>query len=400
MYKLNRRSTLAATILSISGTFTTVMFGPAEMVLAQPASPPAETTAPPVSLSGARLNQLGKAYRVSPGSESWRQFLNEFKQYLSQANVASSGGSKIIKENPTLKDLDVKLLDVGGGRIWFFPKGQDKSVLFLQIGTSVETLEYPANINLNDARLVRSVTTTTKVVKVGRRRIQKKVVSASGPRYLILAGNNRLSGRIWLQAFKPYNGAWIVTNDPFSAIPPYLLNNVSGTVTFAGNNIVLAVSASDSKDSKLPKPNSTSYGITLVANGGKYSLAGATNSSQPSSIITQFVQCLRNNRVDLAKAWLHDPTLISIPKYIDLIGHKSDPAYKLVAMATPKTGGPRFRLVTHRKHDLIIDVGSKYNRLAIKALFIAPPDPLADKLSGTSIGPAPVQNPPQTETKG
>ncbi len=354
-----------------------------------------ETPAP--SLADDKLQNLGKAYRIAPGPQSWQSYINEFKSYLSQAPANKSSGTQIINTNSSLKDLGVRLYDLGGGRAWAFPSVKEKPVLVLQVGAGADLLEYPAEINISDARLIRSLTTTTKVVRVKHKKVVQKVVTASGPSYLVLAGNNRANGLIWLKAYKPYNGAWVETTDPFSSIPPYLLTNVSGEVSFSGNNIVMAVSASDAKTNKLPKPNSTSYRITLASNGGKFSLVGSTGANQPLTIVTQFVQSLRNNRVDLAKAWLHDPKLISIPKYIDLVGKAGDKPYKLVAMAQPKNGGPRYRLVTHHKHDLIIDVGKVYQRLAIKGLFIAPPDPLAERLSGTLIGPAPVTPPAATE---
>jgi hypothetical protein len=57
-------------------------------------------------------------------------------------------------------------------------------------------------------------------------------------------------------------------------------------------------------------------------------------------------------------------------------------------MANPGNGISRYRLVSFGKNDLIIDVGkTKTQQLAIKAMFIAPPDPLAQKLLGSFIAP-------------
>ncbi len=58
-------------------------------------------------------------------------------------------------------------------------------------------------------------------------------------------------------------------------------------------------------------------------------------------------------------------------------------------MASPGNGNSRYRLVTFLKDDLIIDVGkTKTQPMAIKALFIAPPDPWAQKLLGNFSSPA------------
>lgn len=350
------------------------------------------------------LQKLGKNYRVNPTSESWQNYINALKKHLAEPYASKSAGSKIIKANPSLKDLRVKLINVGGGRIWYFPNNTKNQIAYLQVGQSINEIKYPDSINISDAKLIRSVITTTKTVRVRRRRrtvrVRKKVVKVSGPKFLVIAGTNRLNGKIWLSAFKPYDGSWVKTVNPFKDIPPYILKNVSGNVQFSGNNIVMSVSTPDSiAKSKLPKPNSTSYRIVLKESGGTFHLQGSSNANQPVSIITQFVNGIRNNRLDLAKAWLHDPTLISIPKYVGLIGKSEDKPYKLVAMAHPKSGGPRYRLVTYRKHDLIFDIGSRYGRLAIRGIFIAPPDPLAKQLNGTIIGARPTPPENSSESK-
>ena len=332
------------------------------------------------------LAKLGKEYRINPTSATWLSYINALKSHLSEPLASKSTASQIINSNPSLKDFQVKVFDASGARVWLFPNAIDNKVIYLQTGQTIHQIDYPDSINIQDAQIVRSTTTKTKVIRRRRRRIRKKVVTVTGPSYLILAGVNRVNGNIWLSAFKAYNGSWVPTYDPFKNVPPYLLKNVSGSVAISGNNIVMSVSASNSKSSsKLPKPNSTSYRIVLHNSGGKFHLAGANNTNQPVSIITQFVNSIRNNRIDLAKAWLHDPQLISIPKYVGLVGANAKP-FKLVAMAHPKTGGPRYRLVTYKKYDLIFDLGSRRGRLAIKGLFIAPPDPLAKELSGTYIG--------------
>lgn len=353
----------------------------------------------PATISWPDLQSLGKAYRVNPTSSSWLNYINAFKSHVKEPLASKSTGSQIIKANPSLKDFRVQIFNAGGGRIWHFPNATGNRVLYLQIGQALHQIDYDDNVNISGAKIVRSVITTTKVVRTRRRRrVRKRVVKVSGPQYLILAGTNRINGTIWLKSYKPYDGRYVPTFDPFSQIPPYLLKNVSGQVSFSGNNIVMAVSASDKqKDSKLPKPNSTSYRIVLTNSAGKYHLAGSSSSNQPVSIITQFVNSIRNNRIDLAKAWLHEPDLVSIPKYIGLVGTNKEKPFKLVTMAQPKHGGPRYRLVTYQKHDLIIDVGKKRGRLAIKGLFIAPPDPLSKKLQGVQIGSSPAPTPPATQ---
>jgi len=97
----------------------------------------------------------------------------------------------------------------------------------------------------------------------------------------------------------------------------------------------------------------------------------------------QFVQAVQQGRADLAKGWLVDAKLISIPKYIGIMGRPAGQPFKLIPMANPGNGISRFRFMTFEKDDLIIDVGRYKNQLAIKGLFVAPPDPLAQKLVGS-----------------
>ncbi len=61
-------------------------------------------------------------------------------------------------------------------------------------------------------------------------------------------------------------------------------------------------------------------------------------------------------------------------------------------MSGPAGGGARFRLVTSSKDDLIIEVGRILSgklkgQVAVKALFVAPPDPIAQSLMGILVVP-------------
>lgn len=215
---------------------------------------------------------------------------------------------------------------------------------------------------------------------------------------LCVAGLDRVSGLVYLGAFKPVAGAWVATSEPFSQIPSHFMQSLSGQASFSGNDLVLSVSSQNSappsenaNGNTLPRPKSTSYQIVLKFNGGHFQLAGSPGKDVPLSVVSYFVQCVRTNRMDLAKAWVADPLLINNMKYAGLIGKNGDP-YKLVAMTQPPNAYARYRLVTGTKYDLIFDVGKVKKDILIKAIFIAPPDNLARNLAGTMIG-APVAPP-------
>lgn len=396
-----RCSTLALTlILSSAGTLAGL---PAT---AQNETTPAVQPPVPPSYTFDELQIRCKAYRQGPNETTWQAFIESFKRFLSDPRYARAAAAQAIAQNPSLKDLNVRVIDAGGSRLWIFPNIAENRVLFIQSGYTsaesaphIDTIDYPDSINISDARIVSSVTTTTQ--GVGRR---KKVIKVQGPRFMVVTGNDRLTGLVWVKAFKPYNGSWVATTEPFAQIPQYLLENVSGRASFSGSNLILnlassAANADEKATGNLTKPKSSAYQIVLKLVGSKYVLAdGGQATSGPLPMIAYFVQCIRNGRLDLAKAWLDDPGLVSIPKYVGLVGaaSRNERPYKLVAMATPPTGGPRFRLVTYKKTDLIFDTVKSKSQWMIKGIFIAPSDPLAQQLNGSTVGEAPATPPAQT----
>ena len=212
--------------LSIALTVSYSSFLEGGAVEATPAPVPSQVPLEePPSLTFNDLQLLGKEYRANPNTETWQKFIDSFKKHLAEPHVSKVSADQFIKANPSLSDLRAKVINAGGTRIWYFPNMTKNQTLYLQNGQSVNALSYPDNINLSDARMIKSLVTTTKTVRVrkGRRgtSVQKKVVSASGPSYLVLAGTNRIDGKIWLSAFKPYENNWVVTNTPFPmCLPP------------------------------------------------------------------------------------------------------------------------------------------------------------------------------------
>ena len=124
---------------------------------------------------------------------------------------------------------------------------------------------------------------------------------------------------------------------------------------------------------------------------GKYTLSGHMPDDAPFSVALSFAQAIAGAKPELAKSWLVDSKLVSIPKYLGLFGRVSPPM-RLVAMSNAG-GASRYRLVTSSKDDLIIEVGRILQpgrlkgQLAIRALFIAPPDAIAQRLSGSMVLP-------------
>lgn len=375
--------------------------------VAQEATVPAAAAAP-VSLTSQSLNLKGQTYKLSPDDSTWRDFIETLRVYLSDGRTFKAPAQSVIQQNSALKDVQTRVLDAGGARIWTFPGSQHNRSIVVQAGSAegarATVLALPESVNITAARIIRSTTTKTETVKVGRKVIQK-VVKVEAPSILAIAGLDRLSGLVYLGAFKPAAGNWVPTSEPFSQIPSHFMQTLSGVASFSGNDLVLSVSSQNAAGasapettggSQLPRPQSSSYQIVMKFVGGHFVLSGSPGKDMPLQIVTYFVQCVRLNRMDLAKAWIAEQQLASIPKYVGLIGKNQEP-YKLVAMSQPAGGGARYRLVTNQKHDLIFDVGKVKKDILIKAIFIAPPDPLARSLTGSIVG-APTPAPDATAT--
>lgn len=373
---------------------------------------------------------------MSPDDGTWREFLETLRIYLSDAKTLRAPSAAVIQQNKGLKDVQAKALDAGGARVWTFPGSPHNHSLIIQSGGAasaegaggarVSIVAVPETVNITAAKIVKSFTTKTTPVKVGRHKVVQKTVKVEGPSFLAVAGLDRVSGLVYLGAFKPASGAWVATSEPYSQIPGHFMQTLSGQVSFSGNDLVLSVASQTPGSTQpsetgtttgttgttatgsastgaapagttLPKPKSSSYQIVLKFNNGHYVLGGSPSKDVPLSVVSYFVQCVRQNRMDLAKAWIADPALVSIPKYAKLLGRNQEP-YKLVAMTQPPNSYARYRLVTGQKHDLIFDVGKVKKDILIKGIFIAPPDALARNLSGTTIGGQPTPPPTQSET--
>lgn len=170
---------------------------------------------------------------------------------------------------------------------------------------------------------------------------------------------------------------------------------MAGRASFSGNDILLTilppVTIDPVKDAAKPRAQPVGYKVLLKFSGSRYGISGKLPEDGPHSVAMNFAQALAASRAEIAKSWLIDPKLISIPKYMGLIGRNAPPM-RLVPMSGPAGGGARFRLVTSGKEDLIIEVGRILSgklkgQVAIKALFIAPPDPIAQSLMGVLVVP-------------
>lgn len=383
---------------------------------------PAVPAAPVVSPA---LQSVLAAYSQSPDQAGFDRMVAVMKDALVQPPLRDIDAAAIIKNHPQLADLGARAFDAGGAKVWAFNRCPFAQTVIIITGHGpapaapgkppafpaayrAQLLSMPPSISVSSAKIVtKSAPAPAKVVKVGRGKAIKRVAAppappvtvAGAPKYLVITGSDRATGLITLYGLKPSEGGWMAAPELFTSVPPFLLSSVQGRASFSGPDIVLSLTSGKAPAEKpAAAPNgkavsqpSSGYKIVLRFVNSKYLLEGKAPDEGPAMVVHQFLQAVKDGRQDVAKAWLANDHLASIPKYLGLYG-KTDQVYKLVAMSNPMGGGSRFRVVTFGKDDLILDVGliKKYDYgkprsyVAIKSLFVAPPDPFAKKLVGVT----------------
>ena len=355
-----------------------------------------DSGANPAPLQSSALSAAISAYKSSPNAVTWQAVWKMTRDVVGSPSAAHIPAASILKANPELSELGIKAVDAEfGARIWAFPKITECGAVFAQyqvssgpgtkrvIGkgrhrkvvvepaplvTKSQVLNIPAGVVFRDAQFIRSAAKATKFEG----------------RDLVLVGNERQGGTMWIGAYKLAEGGLFEDSAALSTIPPYLVQNVAGNPGFSGNNLILSLGGGSGG------PQSSGYKIVLHFVDGKFCMEGQGSGQDPAMAVFQFVQAIQQNRLDVARAWLADPKLIAIPKYIGLLNGNPEKPFRVIAMSSPLLTGSRFRIMTSEKNDLIADVGKVKTQWMIKALYIAPPDPLAQKIGGFVANPAPA----------
>lgn len=367
-------------------------------------------TAEPAEPSTETLQKAVDAYKADPGEVTWAAVIEALKNWLAASRLESVA---LLKATPAVSLLSPRILEAGPVRIWSFPgiaqskaallqwhesktvmvPGRRRRVAQTVVSSRMQLLGIPTGIVLKDAR----------IVDIPARNIEARHAAEAGKaeevkakpdsgRFLILAGNDQNGNRMWLESFRLGPEGFQQNAEPFAFIPPYLLNNLSGSVGFSGSEIVLTVRTNSKEQAA-----AASYKLALRLVGGRYALEGEPAEDTPFNTVYQFVHAIGQGRVDLAKGWLADPTTSNIPKYIGLTGKAATAAMKIINMSGPPAGIYRYRLVTFDKDDLVFDVYKPKVQWAIKGIFIAPADPLIEKIARDSALP-PVDKPKAAES--
>jgi hypothetical protein len=354
---------------------------------------------PEISLTSGELASAYERYKNDPSELSWQDYVKTLRGFLSSPTIARQDPASVIKHNPSLTELQVKVIQATPCRIWTFPKLSSQQATLIQstfIKTTVvpfgrrrkktislpvsrlDLLTIPAGVAVKDGRSIDVPCATDKAGKTER------------ARFLVLTGTKRGGNGMYLASYKQTADGWHENNEPLSAIPPYLLSNISGLIGFNGSDLVVTVTpqspqvssstGAEAPEPKLPEPQSANYKLALRLVGGKFALEGSPVEDTPYNAVFQLVRALTQGHVDLAKAWLTDPNLVSIPKYIGLSTKNPQTPPRIINMSGPQSGY-RYRLVTFDRYDLIFEVTKLKLQWAVKAIFVAPADALLQKIA-------------------
>lgn len=370
--------------------------------------------AQPVQPAGVLIANLSKAiddYKANPADTTWAPVVAFLQSLLNDPQATQLDLSKLQAIVPQLSQLGLKVFDGGQARIWSFPQipqsreivvewrevklakpGVETKVASKSVTAHTQVISLP-DVLVADAKVVNvpgpgGLAQAKPLVKGQKAPIkpaaQTKVPAA---KFLVLTGNDRQTRTVWWYSYKFTSNGWLPASDLLANVPSSLMNNVQGKVALSGSDLVVTVTPNINQTTSYGKPDNTSYRLVFHLSGGKYVMEGKPVDESIHSVIFQFIRAEREGRMELAKTWVADPKLASIPKYIGLSARLGDGQLRLVSMPGPSNGCQRFRLVTFGRDDLIFDVGratdprTKQTQWIIKAIFVAPADPSLQKFA-------------------
>lgn len=333
--------------------------------------------------ANATLSSAVKAFKATPSEETWDALLASLK-------MLNIGPQAVFQANAEFSGLGIRAIDAGQSIVWVYPQNTPFKAVLVQW----REIKPGKTIKARHHHIIHSapiVTKRSQILNLPENVVVKeaKMIDTNG-KCLLLTGFEGATHNIWLRSYK-LNENWTENNAVLTAIPPFLLNNISGRVSFSGKDIILTI---NSRGQKSPSTEGNEaeglvYKLPLHLIDGKYQLEGKPAAESPYNAVFQFVQAYGQAKMELAKVWLADPSLISVPKYSGLAG-KGSGASRIISISGAAPGVYRFRLITFANDDLVFDVVKLKTRWAIKSIFIAPADLLwqhiAKNLTSVAVG--------------
>jgi len=350
-----------------------------------------------------KLTQIAQAYQDNPNDNTYNELWEKFVACTQQITSKHKDPSHLFKAWKVLSQAGLKIVDPVGAsastHIYTFNRIAQNGSSFIpqikyaliqwatetataplsatsrsghwkkrakKIRTSsiikTQIISVPSSVEIKEATLLPHTMGRTVAKGKGKGKGKASKASTITPnRYLALLGVDIQSGHTWPLGLKANSGSWINCPELFQDVPPFLFQTNAAKTRFSGNSLVISMGGASGYELVMP----------LADSHFAFSTKEAQDSA--SAVAHQFLLALQYKRLDLAKVWLIDPKLVSIPVYLGLFNRTADsPPLKLISMPPPISGGSRFRLLTSTRDDLIIDVGKVKDQLLIKGLFIAP----------------------------
>lgn len=326
-------------------------------------------------------------YQSQPSDVTWTVVQKVLESTLEEASNKKYSSADLVATVPALSSLGTRVLDGGHFRIWQFPKVSSAQDLIIEFSDSSPS---PTTSKTTSAKPAPTAKWKVGSVKLGLEfqfkdarifNVSPSKESTESGKFLVVAGVEPQRQTVLVKGFKLIDGQFKDYPAMLSSVPPYLLGNLSGKVAFSGNNIVITLNSNfsnmltpESTNTSANGAASSTYKLVLKQNGSHYQLEGKWSDDNAYNVVCQFLKAVENGQMDMAKTYLVDPTLVSIPRYVGISARNSTKPFRLISMASPATGGLRFRLVTFAKDDLILDVSKVKAQWAIKSIFIVPAD--------------------------
>ncbi len=380
----------------------------------EPADAKSEAVATPSALAAAAAD-----FKSQPNDLTWQALSQAIKTLLGDSKSARVPYAQLEKANHELGDLGLKVMEAGSAELWTFPRIPQAREMFVRWQEAkpspparrrkpappasvlrVQAIVVPASIEIKEAKVVdigapRAATAPAPAQKDKKPAAATSTSSTSGGpkteggRFLIMSGADRATSVLWIKSFKLVPEGWRENSQPLSGIPPFLLTKVSGKLAFSGADLLLTIrpgvpkapATATGNGSAVAVAESPSHRLALRLVNGRYALEGRPVPDTPFNTVYQFVQALSQGRLDAAKGWLSDQKLISVARYVGLSNKAPASQLRIINMAGPPPAVYRFRFVTFERNDLILDVAKTKTTWAIKAIFIAPADPLIQQIA-------------------
>ena len=374
-----------------------------------------------------RLNKVidsAQSYKDSPSNETYTELWQNFESWVHQLAIRHIDASNSCKAYQALSKAGLKIIDATGSggsiRIYTFSpqaiwaqnktgqpapsanlKSDIKPLVSPMTKTPIETrdilvqslesVQAEPNSRLSKrhstkrARTIRVKKTAlirTQSINIPSGADIKQVCLLSGSTgaktvFLAINGVDLQSGHSWLEGLKHTGTGWVFDNDLWQQVPSFLLQTGQAKVRLSENSLVITIGSRGAADNT---GSTTGYELVMPFIENHFALARNAAQDPARAVALQFLLAIQGKRADLAKIWLADPQLASIPGYLGLYNRSGSTALKLISMPPPLNGGARFRLITNTKDDLIVYVGKVKTQWLVKGLFIAPADALSTQI--------------------